>query len=798
MCTPPEGMPDELHPDPDRDENPSRARGKVPAVNGQTAKAPSEDDLDVVADSAPDLEERASTRGRTSLGSPAAVSETAKASETAAGCGAEAVTPTPEALDASLATRDGGEVPEALEGEIVDPEAPQGALEGEVDYSQLDVPGADRSDDVEPIVIVSTAEQVAEATAFFTRSKDEETKEQKKRASGTTSRVYSLLQYRAHPKTGEIMLTQEQIDEGLAVLGDRLHRWAYVWHTEDRLVEVDEGTGETVCVGLKGAHVHMVLWLGDSGQSRPTIRTVSDSFRIPSARVRTPRESTEDDSSHKGRGAAEKSFFDLGGYLPHESRRADAIRGVYQSERSYLVDKEQDGKPGKYQYGRGRVVASFDFGRELDAHMATRHSAAASTGGLGPRKRRLRRLVGDGSMTLDEALAADVDAYWEDLPRLQAVRREYEIKRSASTVEGLGAGWSKSTALICGPKGAGKGVLVDETRQQYQRLAALGGMDCEYVQPPGRNALEAVGGAEIVHHDDARYEMVPGYDEGLRYLDNYRATEPYQRHTRSRQVVAPRVIMMSSTETATSLGLTMKARRPSDVLALNDRDSSRRYPAVDIDEYLRRIGWVVEVSIPDDVELTGDDMSDYPVIREQMLVSIQRPRMGRDRRVEPVMSRSGERLGEITTTHEMVPVAVVKGVEAAARFLAVSMLLEGSPDVVARIPESEIASYLAQKAAVEAAVLEERERVRKASDEAAERERAEVAEREQEVAARRLAEGRERALCTCGAPISDWATHHADDCPALSEDEHERRAEAAQRALDAKVERFRRNGLLLK
>lgn len=798
MCTPPEGMPDELQTDPDRDENPSRARGKVPAVNGQTAKAPSEDDLDVVADSAADLEERALTRGRTSLGSPAAVSETAKASETATGRGAEAATPSPEALDASLATQYGDEVPEALEGEIVDPEAPQGALDGEVDYSQLDVPGADHSDDVEPGVIGSTAEQVAEATAFFTRSKDEETKEQKKRASGTTSRVFSVMQYRAHPETGETMLTQEQIDEGLAALGGRLHRWAYVWHTEDRLVEVDEGTGETVCVGLKGAHVHMVLWVGDGDQSRPTIRTVSDALRIPSARVKTPRESTEDDSSHKGRGAAEKSFFDLCEYLTHESRGADAIRGVYQSERTYLVDKKQDGKPGKYQYGRGRVAASFDFGRELDAHMVTRHSAAASTSGLGPRKRRLRRLVGDGSMTLDEALAADVDAYWEDLPRLQAVRREYEIKRSASTVEGLGTGWSKSTALICGPKGAGKGVLVDETRQQYQRLAALGGMDCEYVQPPGRNALEAVGGAEIVHHDDARYEMVPGYDEGLRYLDNYRATEPYQRHTRSRQVVAPRVIMMSSTETATSLGLTMKARRPSDVLALNDRDSSRRYPAVDIDEYLRRIGWVVEVSIPDDVELTGDDMSDYPVIREQMLVSIQRPRMGSDRRVEPVMSRSGERLGEITTTHEMIPVAVVKGVEAAARFLAVSMLLEGSPDVVARIPESEIASYLAQKAAVEAAVMEERERVRKASDEAAEREREEAVEREREVAARRLAEERERALCTCGAPISDWATHHADHCPALSEKERERRAEATQRALDASVERLRRNGLLLK
>lgn len=706
-----------------------------------------------------------------------------------------------EALNAPLSTEDDTEVPEVPEGEIVDPEAPQDAQGDDVDYSQLDVPGADVSDAVEPVVIESTPEQVAEAAAFFDRTKGEETKDQKTRAT-KVSTVFSVMQYRAHPETGEVMLTQEQIDEGLKKLGDRLHKWAYVWHDADRLVEVDEGTGETVCVGLKGAHVHMVLWMNGGGggdnKSRPTVRTISDALRIPSARVKRPRELVGDDESHKGRGAAEKSFFDLCEYLPHESRRADAIGGVYQTERSYLVDKEQHGKPGKYQYGRGRVMANFVFGQELDAHMATRRSAADSSRALGVRKRRLRRLVGDGTMTLDEARDADVDAFWDDLPRLEAVHHDYQVRRSNNIAAGLGTEWSKSTALILGEKGAGKGVLVDETQQEYRRLAALGGMDCRYVQPPGRNALEAVGGAEIVHHDDARYEMVPGYDEGLRYLDNHRATEPYQRHTRSRQVVAPRVIMMSSTETATSLGLTMKARRSSDVLALNERDSARHYPPVDIDEYLRRIGWVVEVSIPDDVELTGDGRRDYPVIREQMLVSIQRPRMGGDRRVEPVTSRSGERLGRITTTHEMVPVAVVKGVESAARFLAVSMLLEGSPDVVARIPETEIASYLAQKAAVEAAASEERERARRAAEEAAEREREERAEHERQARMLRLEEERERALCTCGADVRNWAKPHADDCAVLSDEEREARREVARKKLEERARNLRANGFLLK
>ena len=203
------------------------------------------------------------------------------------------------------------------------------------------------------------------------------------------------------------------------------------------------------------------------------------------------------------------------------------------------------------------------------------------------------------------------------------------------------------------------------------------------------------------------------------------------------------------------------------------------------------------MSIPDDVELTGDGRRDYPVIREQMLVSVQRPRMGGDRRVEPVTSRSGERLGRITTTHEMEPVAVVRGVESAARFLAVSMLLEGSPDVVARIPETEIASYLAQKAAVEAAAAEEQERARRATEEAAEREREGRAEHEGQARMRRLEEGRERDLCTCGADVRNWATPHADACAALSDAEREKRRETARKTLDEKAQRVRANGFLL-
>ena len=668
-----------------------------------------------------------------------------------------------------------------------------------VDYSAFDVPGADPSDDVEPFEVPSSPEHIEAARAFFEAQKAAETPEQVKRAQ-TLSRVFSVMQYANHPETGEPMCSQEQLEAGLALLEEQFGAmWsAFIAHPLDRLVEVDEGTVECRCVGLKGLHWHLVLLFKEK---RPKIRTVSNALEIPSARVRVPKEvvAQEGGDQHKGSGAAPKAFFDFCEYLPHESRRADAIPGVHQTDRTYLTDSTQDGNPGKYQYGRGRVVANFDFSAELDAHMAGRVSAAEGGKSLTARKRKLRRAVMDG-MTLAAAEVADRDAFADDLPRLELLRSRYEQKRSALVAEGLGTAWHTSLLTLCGPKGSGKGILADEVAAQTQALVALAGCDWPYVQPPGRNALEAVGEAKIAHHDDARFDITPTYDETLRYTDNHRATEAYKRHTRSGQVVAPRLIMMSSTETPQSLGLTMKARKPSDVLAFNAQ-GSKRFPPVDIDEFLRRIGWAVEVSIPESVQLTGDDHQDYPVIRAEMLVSIRRVTVNAARRIEPVLSREGEPLGEITTTHEMAPVAVVKGAQDAARFLAVSILMENNRDVIELIPESELAAYLAQRAAIEVAAAEESERrkqaVAAAAEEAAQRAAEAAAKKREKEIERWEAERRKLATCTCSPRPAASYGWHADTCPVLTEDERRQRAEAHRAELDRKVKRLRANGGLL-
>lgn len=668
-----------------------------------------------------------------------------------------------------------------------------------VDYSAFEVPGADPSDDVEPFEVSSSPDHIEAARVFFEEQKASETPDQVKRAQ-TLSRVFSVMQYANHPETGEPMYSQEQLEDGLALLEEQFgEMWsAFTAHPFDRLVEVDEGTVDCRCIGLKGLHWHLVLWFKEK---RPKTRTVSNALEVPSARVRWPKEvvAQEGGDEHQGSGAASKAFFDLCEYLPHESRRADAIPGVHQTERTYLTDNKQDGNPGKYQYGRGRIVANFDFNAELDAHMAGRVSAAEGGKSITARKRKLRRAVMDG-MTLDAAQAADRDAFADDLPRLELLRSRYEQKRGALVAEGLGTTWHKSVLAICGPKGSGKGILADEVAAQTQALVALAGCDWPYVQPPGRNALEAVGDAKITHHDDARFDITPTYDETLRYTDNHRATEPYKRHTRSGQVVAPRLIMMSSTETPQSLGLTMKARKPSDVLAFNAQ-GAKRFPPVDIDEFLRRIGWAVEVSIPESLQLTGNDHEDYPMIRAEMLVSIRRVTVNAARRIEPVLNREGEPLGEITTTHEMAPVAVVKGAQDAARFLAVSILMENNRDVIELIPESELAAYLAQKAAIEVAAAEENERRRQAAAAAAE----EAEQRAAEVAAKKRqqdierwqAEQRKAAMCTCMPRPAGGYGRHADSCPVLTEDERQQRVDARRAELDLKVARLHANGGLL-
>ncbi len=482
--------------------------------------------------------------------------------------------------------------------------------------------------------------------------------------------------------------------------------------------------------------------------------------------------------------------------MPHESRGQHALKGITQPDRYYLVDKSQDGNPGKYQYGRGRVVANFDFGRELDAHMAGRVSAAEGGSSLRARKIKLRRAVMDG-MPLTEAREKDRDAYADDLPRLRELAREFEELEGKKVAAQIGMIWRKSLVVATGATRHGKDTLLTEVGTQLVGLAGLAGLQWSAVKPAGRNTLEGIGRAEIVHHEDARYKLVPDYDEGLRYFDPNQAIEAATRFTNT-AAPTPRVIMMSSSETLLSLAYTLKRRASSEHLAelAGNRASTPKYP-LDIDEFLYRIGWYVEVVKSDDA---GEDLA---AIRENMLLSIYRVREGAEKhRVETVFTRGGDRIGEVRTQHALEPVAVIRGCENAARFLAVSIIQERNPDVADAIPPEQMSDLVAIRSEIEAdaqalEVQQERERVA-AAEEAKRRADERVLAAKQRDAERLAEEERLLELCTCdSAPPIGCLHRHEDECPLLTDDERRKRQEKRQLVLETKAERLRANGGLL-
>lgn len=370
-----------------------------------------------------------------------------------------------------------------------------------VSSSQLSIPGADESDDVTPCAVVSIQEDVAGARTFFASAKASESTDQKKRAR-KVSRVISVMQYHRHPKTGAVIFTQEQLDDGLAALANRLHRWAYIWHDSDRLVEVDEGTTEMVCCGLKGLHVHIVLWFKDIDGPRPTVRTVSDAFTVPSPRVRVPNE-VDEIEKNAGRGAAEKAFYDLCEYLCHETRGASGIVGIHHPDRHYLVDKSQQGQPGKYQYGRGRVVANFNFSTSLDAHMATRHDA--TEGGSRAKLSKLFQAVGQGTLTLKQVRDQEPAIYFAkgNLTHLQKLRQDFMLHQPPPR--------HRTNYYIGSPAGAVRRGRTGKTqlaklfaRMLYPNLEAD---ECYHVATDARVPLQNYKGQPVIIWDDY---SVPG------------------------------------------------------------------------------------------------------------------------------------------------------------------------------------------------------------------------------------------------------------------------------------------------
>jgi hypothetical protein len=580
-------------------------------------------------------------------------------------------------------------------------------------------------------------------------------------ADRAQGRVFMITSDLVHPDDGRELLSVERVEQVIKRKGNLRTGW--IIHDRDPYVDEDLVRNPRAILGqIKPTHIHAV----EERRNVTTVAQVARAYRIPPNFIKVG----------KGHGA----FLDFAEYLTHESEKEQA--------------------KGKFLYPDGDVHANFDFRLEVNEHVAARKA------GIGGSGSKFQREVNQALLDVLEGRKEPEDVRVE-LPlvyakyhqKLKDLHHDY-LARDENRPQ-VGSVFTKATVAILGPSRSGKGLLADDLRDETVALALAAGQQWNYAQPAGRNALEGIGTAQIVHHDDARHWMLPTYDEWLRYLDPNRATEVATRF-KNRPPVAPRVIMASTSQTLLSLALTALLQKLPAELA---ETADKRRP-VNIDEFLLRIGWVVNVSKPAGV-------TDPTVIRDEMLVTVARITEGEEPRIQGVHDGDGLYLGDITTRHEVESVAMIKGAERAARFLAVSIIAECSPDVAAVIPGDVLGTY---QTVVQGVVEDEKQR-REGEQQRRENELAvgaqKAAEREEAAEVRRLIEAEairlERELCSCPEfPPIYFHTRHEDTCPALPSEERERRAQEKQwvdeerdakreRELAFKLEKVRKNGLLL-
>ncbi len=355
----------------------------------------------------------------------------------------------------------------------------------------------------------------------------------------------------------------------------------------------------------------------------------------------------------------------------------------------------------KHLYSRAEVLANFDFSEFMDAGRPGGGRDDTSRGAMTKRIAALRRAVGEDGLSLPRARELDFDAYAADLPRLKALERDYLDQPANQPAVGEGGRYRKGSALIVGQSRAGKDVLATAVALRLIALAGAAGHAWQLVLPSGEHSAEDVGRAEVAHHEDVRFQFTRTYDDALRYIDPNQAPRQAARNANVAGV-APRAILLTTSETPTSLALSLKARKSAEDLVM----TLGKYPAVNVDEFLFRLGWVVEVTKPGTVGIR-----DLERTKREMIVSIYRVDENAEARTESVHNRNGVRLGDISTKHRFDPVAMIRGCDNAARFLAMSIIEEYSPDVAAAIP-AEIEAFSAERSTIEstsAALFEERQ-----------------------------------------------------------------------------------------
>ena len=201
------------------------------------------------------------------------------------------------------------------------------------------------------------------------------------------ARQFFIMQYAKHPETGEVLMTEAQIEEGLdhKTIGD----WAWICHDKDTWSEADEiadpnhKQGET-----KPPHYHIAISLP---KNNVEVSVIARWFGVPMQFVEVAR----------GRGA----FLDCVEYLVHENAKGEA--------------------EGKYHYNDPEVHSSCDWRKMIE----DRRMSRAKYGGDYDTKTLLRMQVKEGKLTLRQLSDKYPVNYINDLTKLQQLRFDYLKKK---------------------------------------------------------------------------------------------------------------------------------------------------------------------------------------------------------------------------------------------------------------------------------------------------------------------------------------------------------------------------------
>lgn len=205
---------------------------------------------------------------------------------------------------------------------------------------------------------------------------------------GIRARVFNIMQYEVHPTTGEKLIDEKKIKEGLD--HKTIGRWAYICHDKDKYTKEDEEKNKEHKEGtLKPKHWHIVI---ETPKSAREVEMIAKWFGVPENFVEIP----------KGKGA----FLDCVEYLTHE--------------------REEEQKKGKTLYDDKCVKANFKFRKEI----AEREERRIRYGrDLNDTQKMFFDVLYQGK-TLRECEDDDKFIYMENLDKLKKLRIDYMQKRA--------------------------------------------------------------------------------------------------------------------------------------------------------------------------------------------------------------------------------------------------------------------------------------------------------------------------------------------------------------------------------